>query len=165
MLKSMFVFLDLCYWIFDFVLMFKSGFVFLSLCFCVFEIMLLCSLNGFGVGFGLVSLKEMRFYGFVLMYFGACCVWCVVVVEACPSWLTKPCGYHAVSDMAKPILPLPQSRQYSWGALSLKSAFLLGSILFLTRRKLVCPLWGAKPARFCSQYQVWWYTHTCSMGL
>ena len=54
--------------------MFKFGFVFLSLCFCVFEIMLLCSLNGFGVGFGLVSLKEMRFYGFVLMYFGACCV-------------------------------------------------------------------------------------------
>ena len=39
-------------------------------------------------------------------------------------WVTKPCGYHVVSDMAKPILPLPQSEQYSWWASSLKSAFL-----------------------------------------
>ena len=69
MLKSRFVFLDLCSCVFDLVLMFKFGFVFLGLCFCVFELVLLCSLNGFG----LVSLKEMRFYGFVWV----CCV-CIV---------------------------------------------------------------------------------------
>ena len=33
--------------------------------------------------------------------------------------------------------------------------YMWGRILFLATRKLVCPLWGAKPARFCSQYQVW----------
>ena len=62
-LKSEFVFLDLCYCVSHLVLMFKSGFVLLSLCFCVFELVLLCSLNGFGVGFGLVSLKEIDFMG------------------------------------------------------------------------------------------------------
>ena len=41
----------------------KSRFVLLSLCFCVFELVLLCSLNGFGVRFGLVSLKEIDFMG------------------------------------------------------------------------------------------------------
>ena len=66
-------------------------------------------------------------------------------------WVTKPCEYHAVSDMAKPIPSLPQSGQYSWWTLSLKSAFLWGRNLFLATRKLVCPLWGAKPARFCPQ--------------
>ena len=76
---------------------------------------------------------------------------CVVVVEACPSWVTKPCEYHTVSNMAKPIPPFSQSGQYSWWALSLKSAFLWGRILYLATRKLVCPLWGAKLARFCSQ--------------
>ena len=93
MLKFGFVFLDLCYCVSDLVLMFKFGFVFLDLCycvsnlvlifkfgfvlqslgFCVSEPLLLCSLNGFGLD----SLKEMRFYGFVFLYFGACCV-CIV---------------------------------------------------------------------------------------
>ena len=40
--------------------------VFLSLYFCVW----VYSLNGFG----LILLKEMRFYGFMFLYFGACCV-------------------------------------------------------------------------------------------
>ena len=33
--------------------------------------------------------------------------------------------------------------------------FVWGRILFLATRKLVCPLWGAKPAWFCSQGRVW----------
>ena len=66
MLKSGFVFLNLCSCVFDLVLMFKSGAVFLSLYFCVW----VYSLNGFG----LILLKEMRFYGFVFLSFGACCV-------------------------------------------------------------------------------------------
>ena len=40
-----------------------NGFVFLSFFFCVSELVLLCSLNGFGVGFGLVLLNERRFMG------------------------------------------------------------------------------------------------------
>ena len=71
----------------------------------------------------------------------------VVVVDACPSWVTKPCGYHAMSDMTKPIPSLPQSGQYSWWALSLKSAFLCGGF----PAQAICLLWGAKLARFCSQ--------------
>ena len=85
MLKFGFVFFDLCSYVSNLVLMFKSGFVFLSLCLCVFEIVLLCSLNGFGVGFGLVSLKEMRFYGFVFLYFGKCCVCIVSICLTFPS--------------------------------------------------------------------------------
>ena len=72
MLKFGFVFLDLCYCVSHLVLIFKFGFVFLSLGFCVSKLVLLCSLNGFGVGFGLDSLKEMRFYGLLFLYFGAC---------------------------------------------------------------------------------------------
>ena len=66
MLKFGFVFLDLCSCVSDLVFMFKSRFVFLSLFSCVW----VGSLNGFG----LISLKEMRFYGFVFLYFGASCV-------------------------------------------------------------------------------------------
>ena len=58
--------------------------MFLSLYSCVW----VGSLNGFDVGFGSVSLKEMRFYGFVFMDFGACCVCilcCVLVFNF--SWL------------------------------------------------------------------------------
>ena len=74
MFKFRFVFLELYYCVSDLVLIFKFGFVFLSLGFCVSELGLLCSLKGFGVGFGLDSLKEMRFYEFVFLYFGVCCV-------------------------------------------------------------------------------------------
>ena len=31
-------------------------------------------MNEFSVGLGLVSLKEMRYYEFVFLYFGVCCV-------------------------------------------------------------------------------------------
>ena len=32
-------------------------------------------MNAFGIGFGLVLLKEMRFYRFVFLYFRACYVY------------------------------------------------------------------------------------------
>ena len=71
MLKSGFVFLDLCSCVSDLVLMFKPGFVFLSLYSCVW----VGFMNAFCIGFGLVLLKEIRFYRFVFLYFRACCVY------------------------------------------------------------------------------------------
>ena len=34
-------------------------------------------------------------------------------------------------------------------------AYILQGRILFQPRKLVCPLWGAKPVRFCSQYRVW----------
>ena len=49
--------------------------------FCISELVLLCSLNGFSVGFGLVLLNERRFMGFcsyilehVVFVLSVCCV-------------------------------------------------------------------------------------------
>ena len=90
MLKYGFVFLDLCSCVSDLVLMFKFGFVFLSLYFCVSKLVL-CSLNGFGVEFGLVSLKEMRPYRCVFLYFGACCV---CIMGMCLNFLGLSLGLY-----------------------------------------------------------------------
>ena len=51
----------------------------------------MCSLNGFGVEFGLVSLKEMRPYRFVFLYFGACCV---CIMGMCLTFLGLSLGLY-----------------------------------------------------------------------
>ena len=55
--------------------------------------------------------------------------------------LAWPCStLHDTRTVLLPIKGMPLPLPFLWGR-----------ILFLTTRKLVCPLWWAKPARFCSQ--------------